>query len=35
MLTAMLLVFLCGTIEVIWKLLYTTGVGDARILSEV
>ena len=29
-----LLVFLGGTLKAIWKLLYTTGVGDLRICSE-
>ncbi|MBN1261509.1 MAG: hypothetical protein JXB35_12595 [Anaerolineae bacterium] len=29
-----LLVFLGGTLKAIWKLLYTTGVGDVRICSE-
>jgi hypothetical protein len=29
-----LLVFLGGTLKAIWKLLFTTGVGDVRICSE-
>lgn len=29
-----LLVFLGGTLKALWKLLYTTGVGDLRICSE-
>jgi hypothetical protein len=29
-----LLIFLGGALKAIWKLLYTTGVGDVRILSD-
>lgn len=34
MLTGTLLIFLGGTLKAIWKLVYTTGVGDVRIFSE-
>ena len=34
MMSGTLLIFLSGTLKAIWKLLYTTGVGDVRIFSE-
>ncbi|MBN1178656.1 MAG: hypothetical protein JXD18_05560 [Anaerolineae bacterium] len=34
MMAGALLVFLGGTLKAVWKLLYTTGVGDLRICSE-